>query len=65
MRHEKPGSKSRPTDHPRRSPSGKQTMAHRLDKFIGIPVRVPTPDNRYGTEYTFTKPYTTFMLNYS
>ena len=33
-----------PTDHSRWSPLGKQTMAIRLDKVIGIPVGGPTPD---------------------
>ena len=49
-----------PTDHPRRNPSNN---ASRLDKVTGILVRVPTPDTRYGSEYTFTKPSTstTFM----
>ena len=55
-----------PTDHPRRNPSGKQTMSSRLDKVTGILVRVPTPDTGYGSEYTFTKPSTstTFMYYY-
>ena len=44
-----------PIDHPRRSPSGKQTIVSRLDKVIGIPVRVLTPDTRHGSEYTFAK----------
>ena len=38
-------------------------MVSRLDKVIGIPVRVSTPYTRYGPEYTFTKPFAfpTFM----
>ena len=38
-------------------------MATRLDKVIGIPVRVSPPDTQYGSEYTFTKPsaFPTFM----
>ena len=52
------------THHPRRSPSEKQAMARRLDKVIGILVGVPIPDTRYGPEYTFTKPSTTFMYYY-
>ena len=41
-------------------------MASRLDKVIGIYVRVPTQDTQYGPEYTFTKPSTstTFMYYY-
>lgn len=39
MRHEKSDLYSLKPEHP----SGKQTMA-RLDKVIGIPVRVPTSD---------------------
>ena len=31
-------------------------MASRLDKVIGIPVRVSIPDTQYDPEYTFTKP---------
>ena len=30
-------------------------MASRIDKFIGIPVKISTPDTQYGSEYTFTK----------
>ena len=39
-------------NHPRRSPSQKQTMVSGLDKVISIPVRVPTLDTRYDPEYT-------------
>ena len=50
-----------PTDHSRWSPLGKQTMAIRLDKVIGIPVGGPTPDTWYGPECTFTITSATFM----
>ena len=41
-------------------------MASRIDKVIGILVRVSTPDTRYGPKYTFTKPsaFLTFMYYY-
>ena len=39
-------------------------MASRLDKVTGILVRVPTPDTRYGSEYTFTKPSTSTRFMY-
>ena len=50
-----------PTNHSRWSPLGKQTMAIRLDKVIGIPVGGPTPDTWYGPECTFTITSATFM----
>lgn len=50
-----------PADHSRWSPLGKQTMAIRLDKVIGIPVGGPTPDTWYGPECTFTITSATFM----
>ena len=52
-----------PTKHPRQSPTRKQTMV-RLDKVIGIPLSVPTPDTQYNAEYIFAKPSTTFMKYY-
>ena len=53
-----------PTDHPRRSPSRKQTMAIRMDKVIGIPVIVLVLDTRFGPKYIFPKSSTTCMYYY-